>query len=374
MSQASLQFGIEIELLLGGRKKAHSSWKSLATDLSKRLTAVGIANHINDGGDKAIEHYREYSIVREVTIPNQLAKGLCMIFIYVYLPAPHPVLYKNLTLLPRSECLQTCSGGIELVSPVYPATWHWAADMELIFSTIRRYFIMSPSPHCSTHIHISTTPLPLSPTELSALAKAALYFEPALDQLVPADRRASNAYWCQSNRASVTLRSLSLQECMVMVDAAWDMPATSSNSEPADKGLTRALVGSMNLFPAGSTYGRAHGKKHDFVRGKVFKWDFSRMLPKPSSSKGNSTSATPSTVEFRQPPGSWSAEDAKGWITLVLALVTGATKTTSWEPLGAAGMQGATVGELWALIVTGASILGWDGVGDAAAIFSKRTV
>lgn len=75
---ASLQFGIEIELLLGGRKKAHSSWKSLANDLSRRLAAAGIANHINDGGDKAVEHYREYSIVREVTIPNQLAKGLCM--------------------------------------------------------------------------------------------------------------------------------------------------------------------------------------------------------------------------------------------------------------------------------------------------------
>ncbi|KAG8156383.1 hypothetical protein KVR01_013724 [Diaporthe batatas] len=340
MSQASLQFGIEIELLLGGRKKAHSSWKSLANDLSKRLTAVGIANHVNDGGDKSIEHYREYSLVREVTIPNQLGKGLW---------------------------------GIELVSPVYPATWSWAVDMELIFSTIRRYFILVPSPHCSTHIHVSATPLPLSPIELSALAKAALYFEPAVDQLVPADRRASNAYWCQSNRASVALRSMSLQECLVTVDAAWDLPATSSNTELFDRSLARALVGSMNLFPASSTYGRAHGKKHDFVRGKVYKWDFSRMLPRPSSSsKGSATGPTPETVEFRQPPGSCSAEDAKGWITLVLALVAGATKTTSWAPLSVTGMQGGSIGELWALVVTGASVLGWDGVGDAAVIFSRR--
>ncbi|KAK7697093.1 hypothetical protein SLS64_013886 [Diaporthe eres] len=327
MPHASLQFGIEIELLLGGRKKAHSSWKSLANELSRRLAAAGIANHINDGGDKAVEHYREYSIVREVTIPNQLAK---------------------------------CLWGIELVSPVYPATWHWAADMELIFSTIRHYFVMAPSPHCSTHVHISATPVSLSPAELAALAKAALYFEPALDQLVPADRRASTAYWCQSNRASVALRSLSLPDCLLMVDATLDLPG---------------LVGSMNLFPATSTYGRAHGKKHDFVRGKVYKWDFSRMLPRSSSSKSSSAvSLAQGTVEFRQPPGSRSAEDAKGWITLVLALVAGATKTTSWAPLSVAGSEGATIGELWALIVTGASILGWDGVGDAAAIFSKRTV
>lgn len=102
MSQASLQFGIEIELLLGGRKKAHSSWKSLANDLSKRLIAVGIANHINDGGDKAIEHYREYSIVREVTIPNQLAKGLCMISSLSNPPLPNPRPWKSLILLIRS--------------------------------------------------------------------------------------------------------------------------------------------------------------------------------------------------------------------------------------------------------------------------------
>lgn len=261
------------------------------------------------------------------------------------------------------------------MSPVYPATWQWAEDMELIFSTIRHYFVMSPSPHCSTHIHISATPVPLSPAELSALAKAALYFEPALDQLVPADRRGSTAYWCQSNRASVALRSLSLQDCLVMVDAALDLPGSSMSSEPADHGLTRALVGSMNLFPATSTYGRAHGKKHDFVRGKVYKWDFSRMLPRqPSHPKGSAaTSLAQGTVEFRQPPGSRSAEDARGWITLVLALVTGAIRTTSWAPLSTTGAEGATIGELWSLVVTGASILGWDGVGDAAAIFSKRT-
>ncbi|KAL1861362.1 hypothetical protein Daus18300_008893 [Diaporthe australafricana] len=300
MPYASLQFGIEIELLLGGRKKAHSSWKSLANDLSKRLTVAGIANHINDGGDKAVEHYREYSIVREVTIPNQLAKGL-------------------------------------------------------------------------------STPLPLLSAELSALAKAALYFEPALDQLVPVDRRASAAYWCQSNRASVGLGSLSLQECMAIVDAAVDLPvAPLGSGDSVESGRTRAVVGSMNLFPATSTYGRAHGKKHDFIRGKVYKWDFSRMLPRPSASKGsnnnNTINLSQGTVEFRQPPGSRSAEDAKGWITLVLALVAGATRTTSWAPLGATGVEGAKIGELWALIVTGASVLGWDGVGDASAIFSKRTV
>ncbi|ROV90115.1 hypothetical protein VMCG_09761 [Cytospora schulzeri] len=376
MSSASLQFGVEIELLLGSCKKAHSSWKALASDLSKRLTAAGIANHINEGGDKAVEHYREWSIVREVTIPNQPAKGLW---------------------------------GIELVSPIYPATWYWATDLEMIFSALRHSFVMAPSGNCSTHIHVSATPLPLNSTELSSLAKAALYFESALDQLVPAERRGSTAYWCQSNRASIALKALGLGDCLAMVDAAVYLtpPSTASSSfssssssssggegsndslearlgSSSEQVATRAVVETMNLFPAASAYGKAHGKKHDFIRGKVYKWDFTGMLPRssssPSSSSARDGTVTPArgTVEFRQPPGSRSAEDAKGWVSLVLAFVAGVTSTTSsgWSFSSAIGGQGkgqgGSVEELWGVVVSGASVLGWEGVGAADGIFANR--
>lgn len=73
----SLQFGVEIELLLEGRKKAFSSWKALASDVSKRLSSVGIANHVHDDA-KGLATYEAWAIVREVTVPNQPAKGLCM--------------------------------------------------------------------------------------------------------------------------------------------------------------------------------------------------------------------------------------------------------------------------------------------------------
>lgn len=80
-SQSSFQFGVEIELLMGGRKKAYSNWKSLAKDVSKRLQKAGISNHVNDGNDKSRENYSEWSIVQEVTIPSQPAKNLCKNFI-----------------------------------------------------------------------------------------------------------------------------------------------------------------------------------------------------------------------------------------------------------------------------------------------------
>jgi hypothetical protein len=85
MEETTLQFGVEIELLLGSRKKSHASWKALAKDLSKRLAKAGIANHINDSNDKSPDNYREWSIVPEVTIPSQPNKGLCK---FDYLP-PH---------------------------------------------------------------------------------------------------------------------------------------------------------------------------------------------------------------------------------------------------------------------------------------------
>ena len=79
MEETTLQFGVEIELLLGSRKKSYGSWKALAKDLSKRLAKAGIANHINDSNDKSPDNYREWSIVPEVTIPSQPNKGLCML-------------------------------------------------------------------------------------------------------------------------------------------------------------------------------------------------------------------------------------------------------------------------------------------------------
>lgn len=79
-THGSFQFGVEIELLMGSRKKVHPNWKSLAKDLSKRLQKAGISNHVNDGNDKSRENYREWSIVQEVTIPSQPAKNLCMVY------------------------------------------------------------------------------------------------------------------------------------------------------------------------------------------------------------------------------------------------------------------------------------------------------
>lgn len=282
-------------------------------------------------------------------------------------------------------------GGIELVSPIYPSTWwYWATELELLFSTLKSSYVLAPSSSCSTHIHISGTTLPFLATELSALAKAALYYESALDQLVPAERRGSSAYWCQSIRASPGLRGLPLGTCLSLlesVDALATAPSSPSSSDGGssgplgtqDAGAVRALVEIVNLFPAASAYGKSHGKKKDFVRGKVYKWDFSGMMK--SSRSSSSSSATEGgprgTVEFRQAPGSRSAEDAKGWISVLLALVACVTTTPSYNTVmsssGLSNKTGGSVEELWGVLCSGAQVLGWDGVGAADRIFATRT-
>ena len=75
--QKSFRFGVEIELLLGCRKKSYNNWKSLAKDVSKRLLKAGIANNVHEDGERKEQEYLDWSIVPEVTVPSNPAKNLC---------------------------------------------------------------------------------------------------------------------------------------------------------------------------------------------------------------------------------------------------------------------------------------------------------
>lgn len=107
----------------------------------------------------------------------------------------------------------------------------------------------------------------------------------------------------------------------------------------------------MNLFPASSAYGRAHGKKTDFVRGKVYKWDLTGVL---LAGRGD--------VEFRQAPGSLGADEAVGWVMLGVGFVAGSVGG------GWMGGEGGTREELWEVLCAGAGVLGWE-VGGVEGLF-----
>jgi hypothetical protein len=74
---SSLQFGLELELLLQCKKKTYSSWKALAKDVSKRLAKAGIGNHVEDSTD---QDYTEWLVTQEITIPSQPSNNICKRF------------------------------------------------------------------------------------------------------------------------------------------------------------------------------------------------------------------------------------------------------------------------------------------------------
>ena len=107
---------------------------------------------------------------------------------------------------------------------------HWTVALQAIFAVLAQHFVLAPTAHAGTHVHVSCEPagagLGGSATALAAVAKAALYFEPALDALMPASRSRDAPYWCQSNRASVALRGAAaaaetaddLSACFALLD------------------------------------------------------------------------------------------------------------------------------------------------------------
>ncbi|KAI8161041.1 hypothetical protein K4K49_002389 [Colletotrichum sp. SAR 10_70] len=260
----SLNFGFELELSFNSSKK-HKTWLTMAQDTSARLTKKGVNNQVKE---KVDPNYRKWSIVQEITIPQHPSKN---------------------------------NWALELVSPIFSLDSLWLADTGNIFSAIQKHSSIQNIPQCSTHVHISQDGQDFSPYQLAALSKAILTYEACFDALVPADRE--SAYWCQSNRWNPIMA-----RCQTMEDC-WDILDTASQRG------TSAVVEAMCIFPASSAYGRAHGRKKDFVHGKVYKWNFSRLL-------GNENGRT---IEFRQPSGSTCAEDAIGWVLLTLTFVAGAT-------------------------------------------------
>ncbi|KAI8185779.1 hypothetical protein KHU50_001577 [Colletotrichum sp. SAR 10_65] len=248
----SLNFGFELELSFNSSKK-HKTWLTMAQDTSARLTKKGVNNQVKE---KVDPNYRKWSIVQEITIPQHPSKN---------------------------------NWALELVSPIFSLDSLWLADTGNIFSAVQKHSLIQNIPQCSTHVHISQDGQDFSPYQLAALSKAILTYEACFDALVPADRE--SAYWCQSNRWNPIMA-----RCQTMEDC-WDILDTASQRG------TSAVVEAMCIFPASSAYGRAHGRKKDFVHGKVYKWNFARLL-------GNENGRT---IEFRQPSGSTCAEEAIGW-------------------------------------------------------------
>lgn len=231
-------------------------------------------------------------------------------------------------------------GAIELVSPVFTLDSPWLADLDIIFTEIEKKYKIEQSAQCSTHVHVSQSGHEFTPFQLASLSQAILAYEPCLDLLVPPER--SSAYWCRSNKRNPVLAGCAtLAECLDVVEMA-------AAAEPDG---TAAVVETMCLFPASSAYGRAHGRKRDFVHGKVYKWNLAPLLSRDEGSR---------TIEFRQPAGSSKTGDAMGWVLLTLSFVAGAVGNVGIHPSVVAAGEEASFEDFWEHVHRGSDSLGLD--------------
>lgn len=181
--------------------------------------------------------------------------------------------------------------GVELVSNIRFDTKKsdWAREQKKVWHTVESNFEINPSDTCGTHVHVSLPSLRgFNLERMQRVGKAVVYFERCIDSIVPAHRR-QNAY-CRSNRYNNTLRRFKS-----MPDVFKAIEGTKTHAELADL-----------LSP-----------------DRYFRWNFRHMAKEARPAKL-------ATVEFRQPPGSTTVDDALFWQRFTLAFIGGALTLQSF--------------------------------------------
>lgn len=179
--------------------------------------------------------------------------------------------------------------GLELVSPIFRAFpgSRWREDVEATWKYLKDHYKITANENCSTHIHISLDPFFTLP-EIKRIAQAVIHFEPAIEALVPPDRR-ENAYvksnWLDS--PILTHKNRSRSEVIAVIEA----------QENVDK-----LVG---LFQRDN---------------RNYAWNFSALFQK-------------KTIEFRKPPASTTPEEVLSWAELALSFIQASIRCDSAKQL-----------------------------------------
>lgn len=183
-------------------------------------------------------------------------------------------------------------GGVELISPIlraFPGST-WRKSVELTWKFLADRYDIDTNHRCGTHVHISLDPF-FNVRELVRIAQAVLHFEPAIEALVPEDRRGND--FCKSN----WLGSRQL--------GAANISRTDS-------------IAKIGKIQDPSELIRCMGNGED--RG--YSWNFLSLMDKNKR-----------TLEFRKPPGSTTVEQTLSWAEFVLSFIQAAIRCGSTEQL-----------------------------------------
>lgn len=190
--------------------------------------------------------------------------------------------------------------GVELVSSIClntePERSDWVRTQKTLWHCVERNFAIKPSETCGTHVHVSLPSLrALTKMRMRRVCKAVVYFERCIDSIMPPHRR--NNKYCMSNRYN---KSLERYQTMPEVFKAIDAMKTYTDL--------------ANLLSP----------------DRFFRWNFQRIAKAEAETV---ILAKVATVEFRQPPGCTTVDDALFWQGFTLAFMGGAiTSQSSIDP------------------------------------------
>ena len=203
-----------------------------------------------------------------------------------------PLLIFHLKVVHVIEADMILIGEVELVSPIlraFPGST-WRKSVELTWKCLADRYDIDTNHQCGTHIHISLDPF-FNVRELVQIAQAVLHFEPAIEALVPEDRRGND--FCKSN----WLGSPHL--------------GAANISRPDSVAKIGKIQDPSELI-------RCMGNRED--RG--YSRNFLSLMDKKKR-----------TLEFRKPPGSTTVEQPLSWAEFVLSFIQAAIKCDSAEQL-----------------------------------------
>ena len=177
----------------------------------------------------------------------------------------------------------TTLGPLEMISPifdVYPLSG-WRRHVIATWNFLEQHYAITTGDSCSTHIHVSLVPH-YDLKDLKRVAVSIIHFEPAFEALMPEARRGNP--FCQSN----------------WLDSPRLAPAGLSRSESIAE-IERKLD-AYHVIASIQNGG-----------DKCFAWNFESLKEH-------------STIEFRKPPASSSADEALSWAELALNFIQASLK------------------------------------------------
>ena len=217
MNEGYLRFGIESEVFLVPRQSSDdfTSLEGFANFMiktynDKKRTAWPKMHLDIDGSYKGHDQAIEWTLTNDSSLKPDHVDKQCKVFLFT-----PPGSCANLS----DESFLRIAVPLELVSPIleFTSTSDWRKAVVGLWDIFNSLCLIQTNKTCGTHVHISPAAGFESPSAKS-IARAILYFESAINGLVPADRR-NNEYRKSLRGNGLKFKGKTTQKCIAVVDA-----------------------------------------------------------------------------------------------------------------------------------------------------------